>query len=103
MVNRGEVWWLEHPELGRRPVCVVTRQEAIPVLRRVLVVPATTRVRGIPTEIALGPEDGMPSVCALSVDNIQPVPKTMLTERIARLSGPRLDALCRAVDAATGC
>ena len=52
VVNRGEVWWAEHPDAGRRPYLVLTRQAAIPVLNRVLAVPATRTVRGIPTEVA---------------------------------------------------
>ena len=69
-MNRGEVWWLEHPEAGRRPACIHTRQAAIPALRSVLVVPATRTVRGIPTEVPLGRADGMPEDCALSFDNL---------------------------------
>jgi mRNA-degrading endonuclease toxin of MazEF toxin-antitoxin module len=65
-VNRGEVWWIEHPEAGRRPACVLTRQAAIAVLNSVLVAPATRTVRGIPTEVALTRQDGMPEDCALS-------------------------------------
>ena len=54
-MNRGEVWWLEHPDAGRRPVCVLTRQAAIPVLTSVLVAPATRTIRDIPTELRLTP------------------------------------------------
>jgi mRNA interferase MazF len=54
-VNRGEVWWVEHPDAGRRPACVLTRQAAIPVLTCVLVVPATRTVRGILMEVPLRP------------------------------------------------
>ena len=102
-MNRGEVWWLEHPESGRHPVCILTRQAAIPVLRAVLAVPATTRMRGIPTEVWLGPEDGMPRECALTLDNVAPVPKTLLTERITRLGPVKLAELCRALNIAAGC
>jgi mRNA interferase MazF len=102
-VNRGEVWWIEHPDAGRRPACVLTRQAAIRVLASVLVAPATRTVRGIPTEVALTREDGMPDECALSLDNITTVPKTLLTERIAGLSEPRIAELCEALRAATGC
>jgi mRNA interferase MazF len=103
VVNRGEVWWIEHPDLGRRPGCVVTRQEAIPVLRRLVVAPATTRMREIPTEVRLGPDDGMPAECALSLDNLATFPKAMLTERITTLSDAKLAELCAALRAATGC
>ena len=86
-MNRGEVWWLELPEAGRHPACILTRQAAIPVLRTLLVAPATTQIRGIPTEVRLGPEDGMPRECVLTLDNVGPVRKALLTERITRL-GP---------------
>lgn len=102
-MNRGEVWWLEHEVLGRRPACVLTRQTAIPVLRSVVVVTATRTVRGIDSELVLGPEDGMPTECVLSFDNLATVPKSLLTERITRLSVPNLTALCRALKVATGC
>ncbi len=102
-MNRGEVWWLEHPEAGRHPACIVTRQAAIPVLRSVLVAPATTQMRGIPTEVRLGPEDGMPRECALALENIAPVSKALLTERITRLGAAKLAELCRALNIAAGC
>ena len=102
-MNRGEVWWIEHPDAGRRPACVLTRQAAIPVLAAVLVAPATRTVRGIPTEVALTRDDGMPEDCALSLDNITSVPKALLTERIVALEEPRLTELCAALRAATGC
>jgi mRNA interferase MazF len=103
VVNRGEVWWLEHPDAGRRPACVLTRQAAIPVLVSVLVAPATRTIRGLPTEVTLGPEDAMPAECALSFDNLATVPKALLTERIAALGETRRAELCRALAAATGC
>src|SRR3990172_6698960 len=70
VVARGEIWWYEHPEAGRRPFLVLTRSEAVPVLTQILAVPATRTVRGIPTEVALDESDGMPGPCALSVDNV---------------------------------
>jgi mRNA interferase MazF len=102
-VNRGEIWWLEHPDAGRRPACVLTRQAAIPVLTAVLVAPATRTVRGIPSEVALGREDGMPADCVLSFDNLGTVPKALLTERITTLAPERVDELCAALDIAAGC
>jgi mRNA interferase MazF len=102
-VNRGEVWWVEHPDAGRRPACVLTRQTAIPVLGAVLVAPATRTVRGIPTEVALTRADGVPDDCALSFDNLTTVPKSLLTTRITSVPDPRLPELCDALRAATGC
>jgi mRNA interferase MazF len=103
VVNRGEVWWVEHPEAGRRPACVVTRQAAIPVLSSVLVAPATRTVRGIPTEVVLTREDGMPADCALALDSITTVPRALLTRRVTTLADSKMDELCGALRAATGC
>lgn len=101
-MNRGEVWWLEHPEAGRRPACVLTRDAAIPVLSSVLVAPATRTIRGIPTELVMTRRDGMPERCALSFDNVTTVPKALLTERITRVPDAKLDGLCSALRTATG-
>ena len=103
MVNRGEIWWAEHPEAGRRPFLVLTRQAAIPVLDRVLAVPATRTIRRIPTEVLLEEDDGMPELCALSFDNITTMPKALLTERIMKLPLEKLEEVCRALRAATAC
>jgi mRNA interferase MazF len=103
LVNRGELWWTETPDAGRRPTLVLTRQTAIPVLNWVLAVPATRTIRGIPTEIRLGPEDGLPDECVLSLDNIVPIPKSLFLDHIARLSGERMQQVCAALAIATGC
>lgn len=103
MVNRGEIWWAEHPQAGRRPYLVLTRQAAIPVLDRVLAIPATRTIRDIPTEVLLDEDDGMPEPCALSFDNITTMPKALLTSRITRLSVDKLEETCRALGAATAC
>lgn len=101
--QRGEVWWAEEPTVGRRPFLVFSRDEVIPVLRTVLAVPATRTVRGIPTEVALGTDDGMPGECALSFDNATVIEQALLVERICRLEPDRFDAACRAWNAAVGC
>lgn len=75
----------------------------IPVLTAVLVAPATRTVRGIPSEVRLGPQDGMPADCALTFDNLATVPKALLTERIAVLAPERVHELCVALEVATGC
>jgi mRNA interferase MazF len=103
VVNRGEVWWVEDVDLGRRPHLVLTRQTAIPVLNAYIAVPATRTVRGIPTEVRLGREDGMPEECVLSLDNVAVVPKGLFVDRIARLSPERLAETCSALAIATGC
>ncbi len=102
-MNRGEIWWLEHPEIGRRPVCVLTRQAAVPVLSGVVVALATRTIRSIPSEVELGRQDGMPEDCALSFDNLLTVPKGLLSERITRLAPRRMEEVCVALARALGC
>ena len=102
-MNRGEVWWVERPHVGRRPHLVLLRQTAIPILNAILAVPATRSIRGIPTEVPLGPDDGMPAECALTFDNLTLVPRTLFTERITRLSAARMTEVCSALALATGC
>ena len=100
--RQGEVWWAE-AEDKRRPVLIVTRSEAIPVLRRLVVAPVTRTVRGIPTEVALGSGEGMRVECVASFDNLQPVNRRMLTERIGALAANRRDEVCSALDALADC
>lgn len=102
-VDRGEIWWGELPEVGRRPFLVLTRSRAIPVLAGVLAAPVTRTVRGIPTELALGPEDGMPVDCAASFDNLRVISKGHLTERICALGPGRMGEACEALRNAIDC
>lgn len=102
-MNRGEIWWAVDPEAGRRPFLVLARETAVPVLNRVIAVPATRTVRDLPTEVSLGPEDGMPSECVLAVDNITAIRKERLTEPITRLGPERMAQVCAALAIATGC
>lgn len=103
MVRWGEVWWFEPPREKPRPVCVLTRNEAIPLLSRVVVVKATSTIRGIPSEVQLGADDGMPQACALSFDNVATVRKAHLTRPITTLSPIRMHEVCAALAVATGC
>lgn len=100
---RGEVWWLEDPDLGRRPALVLTRNAAIPVLTWVLVAPITRTVRGLPTELALDVHDGMPEPCAATFDNLRPVRRALLTSRLTSLTPERMHAACAALRHAVDC
>jgi mRNA interferase MazF len=102
-VKRGEVRRAVHPDWPRRPALVPTRNEAIDHLNEVSVVLATTNTRGLPTEVELGPEDGMPRPCVLNADQVASLPKGYLGTLITTLSAERLASVCRALDYATGC
>jgi len=100
--RQGEIWWAQADD-KRRPVLIVTRDEAIPVLRRLIVAPVTRTVRHIPTEVALGRSEGLPVDCAASFDNIQPINRQLLTERVGELTTDRRGAICAALDALANC
>lgn len=101
--GRGEVWWGEAPDAKGRPYLVLTRDEAIPVLRTLLVAPVTRTVRGIPTEVLLGPDDGLPADCVAAFDATTAFPRSMLVRRMGALTPSRIHELCDALAAATDC
>lgn len=98
---QGEIWWAE-AEDKRRPVLVVTRSEAVPVLTGIVVAPVTRTVRSIPTEILLSEDEGLDVGCAASFDNLQRIRRTALVERIGSL-GPRREEICDALNALADC
>ena len=100
---RGEVWWGEIENVGHRPFLVMTRSAAIPVLHNLLAAPVTRTVRHIPTELSLGPDDGMPTECAASFDNLRVVPKAYLVDRLCALGPVRVAQACGALRAAVDC
>lgn len=103
MVAHGEIWWHEAPEEKRRPYLVMTRNEGIAVLNQVIAAPATGVIRSIPTEVRLGPADGMPVECVLSVDNTRLVRSAHLTEYITTLDPMQLSKVCDALAFAVDC
>ena len=100
--TQGEVWWAEAQD-KRRPVLVVTRSDAVPVLSWIIVAPVTRTVRGIPTEVALGTSHGLPDECVASFDNVQPIRRSFLTQRAGELQIDELDEICRALSALADC
>jgi mRNA interferase MazF len=101
---RGEVWWCELPDVGRRPVVVLSRDAAIPRLRRALIGPCTTTIRGIPSEVRLEPtEDPIPRISVVNLDSIESVSIGALVERVGRLSDDRMRQICDALDIAVAC
>jgi mRNA interferase MazF len=102
--RRGEVWWCEPPDIGRRPVVVVSRDAAIDKLGRALVAPCTTTIRGLPSEVVLDPDDDpIPRPSAVNLDSVESVSLTVVVERIGVLSGERMQEICAALAVATDC
>jgi mRNA interferase MazF len=101
--ERGDVWFAEVPGDKRRPVVVLTRNSVLPRLTTILVAPVTNRVRDIPTEVPLGPAQGLPRQCVANFDNILPLPKDVLVQRVGRLDASDLRRVCAAARFAIQC
>jgi mRNA interferase MazF len=103
VVARGEVWWGETPDDKGRPFLIVSRDAANRVMQRVLVAPVTTRIRGIPSELALGDAEGLPRPSVAAFDNLQPFLKSMLIHRLGALGPDRSRDICRTAGATLDC
>ncbi|MBI4609967.1 MAG: type II toxin-antitoxin system PemK/MazF family toxin [Candidatus Rokubacteria bacterium] len=97
-MRRGEVWWAElPPPFGRRPVVLLSRDEAYAIRNQLTVAPVTTRIRGIRSEVPLGPEQGLPKRCVANLDTMGTIPKVALRERIALLPREKVQAINTAI------
>lgn len=101
-VVRGEIWWAATPG-GDRPVLVLTRDPVADRIEAVVVAACTRTVRGLTSELPLGPKDGMGEDCVASFDNLHTLRKSQLRRRITSLGADRAEELCVALDAALGC
>jgi mRNA interferase MazF len=98
VMRRGEVWWAELPlPIGRRPVVLLSRDEAYAVRNAVTVAEVTTTIRGIPVEVELGPEDGLPKKCVVNLDTIVTIRKDLLIERLAILRDEKIEQINSAI------
>ena len=102
--SRGEVWWCEMAEIGRRPVVVLSRDAVIPRHRRALIAPCTTTIRGLPSEVLLEPgDDPVPLRSAVNLDSIESVSIAILVERLGRVAEARMREICAALAVAVDC
>jgi len=101
---RGEIWWCEMSEVGRRPVVVLSRNAVIPRHRRALIAPCTTTIRGLVSEVELDPdEDPVPRRSTVNLDSVESVSLAVLVERLGRLSDARMRQVCSALAVAVDC
>lgn len=97
-MKRGEVRWYKFDAPDKsRPVVILTRDSIIPHLGEVTVAPVTSTIRDIPSEVLLGPADGVPRACAVNCDHLQTVAKARIGALIAALSPARQRELRDAV------
>lgn len=98
------MWWSELADIGRRPVVVLSRDAAIPRLRRTLVAPCTTNIRGLPSEVVLEPgDDPVPKRSAVNLDSVESVSVAVLVQRLGVLSDDRMRDVCAALAVAVDC
>lgn len=101
---RGELWWCELAEIGRRPVVILSRDAAIPRLRRALIAPCTTTIRGLASEVILDPDsDLVPCRSAVNLDSVESVSIATLVTRLGKLADDRTRQICRALAVAVDC
>lgn len=100
----GEIWRCQFaPPDKRRPAVVLTRPEALPHLRTAMVAPIVSTIRGISSEVIVGPEEGLKGISAVSLDNVQTVDQRQLRGYVGELSPTKMHEVCRALAVATGC
>lgn len=101
---RGEVWWCEMADVARRPVVVLSRDAAIPRLRRALVAPCTTTIRGLVSEVVLEPDaDPIPRRSAVNLDSVESVSVAVLVDRLGQVADARMREICTALEVAVDC
>ncbi len=90
-MKRGEIWWaeLESPA-GRRPVLLLSRDDAYSVRALITIAPVTTRIRNIPSEVALGIAENLPQDCVANLDTITTIPKDCLKSRLTALDAGKM-------------
>ena len=97
-MRRGEVWWAQLPlPVGRHPVVLLSRDEAYVVRNAITVAEVTSTIRGIPVEVELGPEEGLPKKCVVNLDTIVTIRKDLLIERIAILRDEKIAQINSAI------
>lgn len=103
-IDRGEIWQYSFKSPNkRRPVVVLTRQEVIDYLDTVMVAPITSTIRGAPSEVIVGVDEGLKRESAINLDHVQTVDKSRLKRYVGSLDAIKMRQVCRALAIATGC
>jgi len=103
-LERGEVRLYRFaPPDKERQVLILTRTSAIAYLSRVTVAPITSTIRGVPSEVRLGPDDGMRQDCAANLHNVMTVSQQGVGRRLSQLTPARMREVCAALAFAVGC
>lgn len=102
--QRGEIWlYTFKPPDKRRPVVILTRQSVLPLLRTAVVAPVTSTIRGLPSEVPLGLDEGLKEPSVVNLDWVQTVEQRLLAHYVGSLGEATMAKVCRALSIATGC
>jgi mRNA interferase MazF len=97
-MKQYEVWWADLPKpAGRRPVLLLSRDDAYPVLSKFIAAEITATIRHIPIEVPLGPAEGMLKPCVVNCDNLRTISKVHLVKKISKLAPKRVHEVKRAI------
>jgi mRNA interferase MazF len=103
-IARGEIRLVRFPPPDKaRPVLILTRASAIGYLSRLTVAPITSTIRDVPSEVVIGPDDGLKQPSAVNLHNLVTVQKAVVGRRIGQLRDDRMHDVCRALGFALGC
>ncbi len=97
-LKQYEIWWADLPKpAGRRPVLLLSRDDAYPVLNKFVAAEITATIRNIPIEVRLGSTEGMSKPCVVNCDNLRTISKVHLVKKISKLTPRRVLELKRAI------
>ncbi len=103
-IRRGDIWLFSFSRPDkRRPVLVLTRPEVIELLHTVMVAPVTSTIRGTPSEVLVGVQEGLKHPSAVNLDHVQTVEKARLRTFVGTVGPEKMNAVCRALEVAVGC
>ncbi len=102
-VAHGQIWWADLPGGKIRPVLILTRGWVAQRLTRVLVAPVTSRVRDIPSEVAVGLAEGLAQPSVVNLDNVQLIEVRRLLDVLGGMDSSRWPEVCAAMGHVIAC
>src|SRR5580704_2169814 len=102
-MRQFEIWWANLPApAGRRPVLLLSRNDAYQYLSKFIVAEITTTIRTIPVEVPVGRREGLASACVANLDNVRTVARQWLHSKAGVLAPSRYREVKRALGYALG-
>jgi mRNA interferase MazF len=103
-IVRGDIWLYRFAAPDkRRPVLVLSRPAALRYLRTAVVAPITSAIRGLPSEVLIGVDDGLKAPSAVNLDHLYTVAYEDLRQWLGRLDEDRMAQVCTALKVAMAC